>query len=93
MDPTDGGIARVGEPCGEAGRAWGTGLGRLTEGALGRTLLDPLEGLGAADGRELEPREPWLEGREADDPRDGEADEPLEDEPLEGEAELPFDPR
>src|SRR5262245_59542424 len=55
------------------GRAEGAALGRA--GVTGRvTTLEPREGLGPTDGREepplegrgaaLEPREPWLDGRE-----------------------------
>ena len=71
-------------------------LGRLAlgEGRLGAAegRLGAAEGLlGAAEGRlALEPREPWNDddGREALAPREEEPEEPRE-----GEAELPLDPR
>jgi hypothetical protein len=82
-----GGSVRVVLPWGAAGRACGMELGRLAGGALGRTEV-ALEGRGEA-GREVpDGRDPWLEGRDIDDPRECEADEPLE-----GDAELPLDPR
>lgn len=67
------------------GRTWGAELGRTEGGLLGRIELpEPRDGLGATDGRdelppdgrgaELDPREPWLEGREAELP----ADEPFD---------------